>query len=70
MVKGKPAQPELSITIENPDKQKNLEMSDSLDSSEQAENSCRVVESGKTRARCKHACVQSSANKILDRYTY
>lgn len=45
-------------------------MSDSLDSSEQAENSCRVVESGTNRAHCKDACVQSSANKILDLYTY
>lgn len=50
MVKGKPAQPELSIRIENPDKN-NLEMSDSLDSSEQAENSWRVVESGKNPAK-------------------
>lgn len=40
-------------------------MSDSLDSSEQAENSCRVVESGRNPARCKDARVQSSTNKIL-----
>lgn len=45
-------------------------MSDSLDSSEQAEDACSVVESGENRARGRDACAESPANKILDLYAY